>query len=52
MLRIETTIVNLTSLAARRALGSTKEAGHKKRPQPEWICTSRMASSMVAPESA
>ena len=43
-----TTIVNRTSLAARRALGSTKLAGQRKIDMPLWIMTSVHASARVS----
>ena len=52
MLRMDTTMVNFTSLAARRALGSTKDSGQKIMAQPAWMVTSVMASSIVSPERA
>ena len=48
--RIEVTIVNRTSLAARRALGSTKPAGHSKIATPLWIMTSVQDRARVSGE--
>ena len=45
---VATTIVNRTSLAARRALGSTKLAGQRKIYMPLWIMTSVHASARVS----
>ena len=45
---VATTIVYRTSLAARRALGSTKLAGHSKIEKPLCIMTSVNASARVS----
>ena len=52
MLAMETIIVNLTSLAARRALGSTKERGQSSIAKPAWMQARMMESSIVSPESS
>ena len=46
----DTTMVNRTSLAARRALGSTKAAGHSRMPMPQWMTISRRESWSVSGE--
>ena len=48
MLRMDTTMVNFTSLAARRALGSTKDSGQKMMAQPAWMVTSVMPNALRA----
>ena len=49
---VATTIVNRTSLAARRALGSTKDRVHSRMAKPAWIRTSSSESTIVSPDSA
>ena len=45
---IPTRMVNCTSLAARRALGSVKDMGQNSMPNPLWIQISRKARSAVS----
>ena len=44
----DATIVNFTSLAARRALGSTKAAGQIRIPMAQWMMTSSAARLRVS----
>ena len=48
--RMEVSMVKRTSLAARRALGRTKPAGHRKMALPAWIITSSQARWRVSSE--